>query len=147
MQIYDYLFYKGYQLAISSRNFDEFPLIGALIFVGLCVMFNCFTILLVFEAIGWIAISYDKSYRLIVGLILIIILLGYYLFNSRYKRIIEKYEKLEREKRAGLHPLLVFLVYYGLSFAFLLIAGMYKNGDGIFANVGLPFGASLSVLG
>lgn len=130
--LYNYLFYKGYQLAVKSKNFEGIPIVGAIIFVSICVMFNLFSILLFFEGLGLIDVTFNNDNKLYIGLGFVLFTLCYYLFNSRYKRIIKKYEDLERAKRLGIHPILVFLAYYSISFGLLLLAGLYRNGDWIF---------------
>ncbi|WP_285010111.1 hypothetical protein [Pedobacter faecalis] len=109
------------------------PVLGAIVFVVVCVMFNIFTVLLFLEALGWADVSFNKEYKLPFAIGLVLVILFYYSYKGRYKRILEKHEKQERVRGAGLHPVLAFVVYYGISFGLMLLAGLYKNGDLIFA--------------
>jgi len=133
MRIYNYLFYKSYQMAVRSRNFDDMPVLGALGFVGLCLMFNLFTIALVLEGFEVIKLTLEKEYKFPFALALVLLLLLYYLFNGRYRIIIKKYEKREQEKGIGLHPILIIITYYGISTGLMFLAALFKNGDWIFS--------------
>jgi len=95
MKIYNYLFYKSYQLAIKSRNFDDMPVLGGIIFLVLCLMFNLFTIMLTLEGFGLIDINLDEKYKYLFSLALMLTVLFYYLQGNRYERIIEHYHKME----------------------------------------------------
>ena len=133
MMIYNYLFFKGYQLAVRSRNFDDMPVLGAIVFVVLCIMFNIFTVFLLLEGLGWADVSFKKEYKFPFALGLVLVILFYYLYKKRYKKVLERYEQQERVRGIGWHPVLVFIMYYGISFGLMLLAGLYKNGDWIFA--------------
>lgn len=132
MKVYNYLFYKSYVLAKRSRNFDDMPILGGIIFVVACVMFNIFAIAQILEGLGVIDVEFNKRYKFPFAFALVGIMLGYYLFKGRYKRIIEKYDK-DRSGKPQLHPILVIIIYYGISLGLLLLAGLYKNQDWIFA--------------
>jgi hypothetical protein len=132
MKIYNYLFYKTYLLSKRSKNFDDIPALGGLLFVAPCFMFNVFTVLGLFDAWGVrTGIELKKEYKFIFSISLVVFLLLYYLYKERYKRIIEKFE----QKKIGLsiHPIIVIVMYYGISFGLLLLAALYKNQDLIFA--------------
>lgn len=72
MMIYDYLFFKGYQLAVRSRNFDGMEVLGAIMFVIPCIMLNIFTVFLLLEALGWAEVSFEKEYKFpfVLGIVL-----------------------------------------------------------------------------
>lgn len=132
MRIYNYLFYKTYILSQRSKNFDDVPVLGGLLFILPCMMFNIFTIFMLLSAWDiYTGIEFKKEYKYIFTFFLLIFLLLYYLYKGRYKRIVEKYK--QKEKGISIHPIIVIIVYYGVSFGLLLIAGMYKNHDWIFA--------------
>jgi hypothetical protein len=132
MRIYNYLFYKTYLLSQRSKNFDNVPALGGLLFVAPCLMFNIFTIFGLLDAWGVnTSIEFKKEYKFIFSMSLVVILLLYYLYKGRYKRIIEKFE--QKKKGILIHPIIVIITYYGISFGLLLLAGMYKNHDWIFA--------------
>jgi hypothetical protein len=134
MKVYNYLFYKSYQLAVRSKNFEDMPALGGIIFVVACIMFNIFTISLALEGFGFSHISFKKEYKYPFALMLVLVILMYYLLNGRYKKIIKKYEDRERELGIGIHPIFVIFAYYGISFGLMLLAGLFKNGDWIFTS-------------
>jgi hypothetical protein len=139
MWIYNFLFYKTFLLTQKSRNFDDTPVLGGILFIILCVMLNIFTILGFFDAIGFLksiglktGITFSKPYRFPFALALVVLLLFYYQYKGRYKKIIEHYEG-----KTGfimrLHPLIVILIYVVSSFLLLLIVAAFKNHDWFFA--------------
>lgn len=109
------------------------PVLGGIIFLVLCLMFNLFTIMLTLEGFGLIDINLDKKYKYLFSLALVLIVLFYYLQGNRYERIIEHYHKMEIRQGVGLHPVLVIAFYYISSFGLLLLAGLFKNGNWIFS--------------
>lgn len=133
MKIYNYLFYKSYLLTKRSKNFDDMPVLGGILFVVACLMFNIFTITLLLESIGFIEdYPFKEKYKYPFVYSLILIVLFYYLYRGRYKKIIEKYEETNMGK-IQIHPILVIIFYYLTSFGLLLLAGLYRNHDWIFA--------------
>ena len=132
MRIYNYLFYKSYQLAQHSRNFDDMPAVGAIIFVVVCLMFNIFAIIFFLEGLGLIGhFAFNKEYKYIFSLFLVVLVLIYYLYKGRYKKIIEHYEQ-KNGNNVQLHPIIVIVIYYVISFFIGMLAAMYKNQDWIF---------------
>lgn len=132
MKIYNYLFYKGYQMAVRSGNYQDIPVFGALIYVALCLMFNIFALSFILEGANIISISFPKEYRFIFSAVLLGTLLFYYLFRGRYKKIIEKYQIREEIGYRKIEPIIVIIFYFVASFGLLLLAGLYRNGDWIF---------------
>jgi len=131
--IYDYLFFKGYQLGKRSRNFEDVPLLAGVIWVAACFMFNIFTVTIFLEALGYKnSFIFDKKYKYIFSLSIVLILILSYFFRGRYKKIIDRYEEKENVTCKSIHPVFVISFYYIVSFALLLFAGMFKNGDGVF---------------
>ena len=130
MRIYNYLFYKSYLLAQRSRNFDDMTVLGGIIFVVACVMFNVFAISFALEGAGLIDIDFKEKYKYPFAFGLVGILLGYYLYKGRYKKIVARYSE---KARLQIHPVLAIIFYYAISFLIMLIAGMYKNSDWIFS--------------
>jgi len=76
-------------------------------------------------------IEFKKEYKFIFTLSLLLILLSYYLYKGRYKKIIEKFK--QKENGVSIHPIIVIIIYYGISFGLGMLAAMYKNHDWIFA--------------
>lgn len=132
MIIYNYLFYKSYQLALRSKNFDDTPVLGGIIFVAICVVFNIYTIYFVLQVLGIGTVSFNMKYKYPFGLVLVIVTLMYYLFDSRYKKIIEKFEQKERAIGKSIHPIFVIIAYCGVSVGLMFLAALFKNGDWVF---------------
>lgn len=133
MCIYNLLFYKTYLLAIKSGNFDDCPVLGGIMFVVLCVMFNIFTIFAFIEGLGVkTGITFSKEYKYPFCLSLLVFLLFYYLYKGKYKKIIEYYEQKEGLVKQ-LHPVVIVLIYLLLSVSLLFLAAAFKNNVWIFA--------------
>jgi hypothetical protein len=132
--IYDYLFYKSYQLGQRSRNFDDMPVLAGVIWVSLCFILNLFTLKFILEAGGIINISIGVKYKYIFSLILILLLVFYYTYKGNYLCIIKKHEAMERRRGRSLHPIIVIASYYIISFLLGMVAALYRNGDWIFNN-------------
>jgi hypothetical protein len=132
MRIYNYLFYKTYLLAQRSKNFDDVPVLGGLVFVVLCLILNIFTVIGLLEGMNIDThFEFKKEYKYIFSLSIIVFLLLYYLHKGRYKRIIQCFE--QKEGGINLHPLIVIIIYYGISVFLMFLAATYKNQDWIFA--------------
>lgn len=112
MRIYHYLFFKSYQLAQRSKNFDDMPVLGGTMFVVACVMLNLFALSFILEGFGLINLSFAKNYKLVFALGLLLAPLFYYKQGGRYKRIIQHYEDQERQKGKGIHPIVIFIIYF-----------------------------------
>ena len=133
MRIYNYLFYKTYLLSQRSKNFDDVPVLGGLVFVVLCFILNIFTVIGILEGMNIDThIEFKKEYKYIFSLSIVVLLLLYYLHKGRYKKIIESFE----QKKGGikLHPVVVIIIYYGISIFLMFLAATYKNRDWIFAH-------------
>jgi hypothetical protein len=132
MWIYNFLFYKSFILSQKSKNFDDIPALGGMLFVVLCVMLNIFTIIGLIEGFGFkTGITFSKPYQFPFALALVGLLLFYYLYKGRYKKIVKHYEQ-----RAGfitqLHPIIVVIIYFGLSILLMFLAAAFKNHQWIF---------------
>ena len=135
MRLYNYLFYKTYLLAFRSRNFDDMPALGGIIFVVACLMFNIFTIVIFLEGVGILdEYPFSEKWKYPFSFVLLALVLVYYLYHNRYKRIVEGYNQKYKDK-SQVHPIIVILIYYLLSFGFLLLAGLFKNHDWIFSTL------------
>lgn len=133
MKIYNYLFYKSYQMGERSKNFVGAPVLGGILWVGGVFMFNLGSIAFLLEAFGITGnLIGDRKYKYFVGLLFMVFLLFYYSYKGRYKKIIAHYEEKERNTSKAIPPLIVVLFYTIISFGLLLLSGMYKNGDGLF---------------
>lgn len=132
--IYDYLFYKSYQLAQKSKNFEDAPVLGGIWGVIPCLMLNIFTIILFIDTMFNDSIGNSKIFttgKYIFSGLFILSLLFYYRSGSRWKRIVAKYET--REKGKGIHPIIVLVIAYSISVILINIAAMYKHKYFIFS--------------
>ena len=101
-----------------------------------CVMMNIFTILFILEGLGILTeITFEKKFKMPFTVVLVLLLLWYYLYKNRYKKIVEKYNNIENDFIKSVHPILVILVYSIVSFGLVLLAGMFKNHYWIFQNI------------
>lgn len=131
MRIFNLLIYSTYVITKRSKNFEDIPVLGGIIFILPCVMFIIFGFFFLIDS--WTT-SYEfflsEEYKYIVSFSILLLLFKYYLYNSRYKRIIENFEV--KYKHDLKYAIFIVLAYYLISFLFLLFAGMYKNGDCFF---------------
>jgi hypothetical protein len=130
--IYDYLFYKGYQLAKRLKNWEDTPKLFASMIVLMCAMLNFGAILFFIEGLvnnipSGNFISLMSKYKYVSGSMVAVFVWWYYSYKGRWQRIVEKYES--RGKAKGIHPVIVIVAVYVLSLIIIDIAAMYKNGD------------------
>lgn len=131
--IYDYLFFKSYQLALKSKNFDDTPVLGGIWGVLPCAMLNFITLILLIDTIFRKSIESSGILsigRYIFGVIFVLSLLFYYKTGGRWKKIIEKYESREKIKGRSIHPVIVLVSAYAVSVIIINIAAMYRNRIG-----------------
>lgn len=120
--IYDYLFYKSYQLAKRSKNFDDAPVWGGIWFIMLGVLFNIFTLLFIIEAFIGRAIipaGFITVGKYFLAAIFLYLLLLYFKYNNRWQKIVTKYEEREKLNGKGFNPIIVLIVYNVLSYVLL----------------------------
>jgi len=107
------------------------PVLGAMPFVVGCITFNIVSILLFIGGLGF-NITLTKTNELFYGVALAVLLIFYYLYKGRYKKIIEHYQE-----RTGfimrLHPIIVIAIYLVFSVLLMFIAAAFKNHDWFFA--------------
>ena len=133
MIFYNFLFYKGVELGIKTRNYSDTPLLGGLsiivpilgfnllaIFMALDIFFNCTVMKTVFT-----------NNNVLLAVSFVLILSFYYGFKSRYKRIIENFDKKRQKGNIyDWHPALVIapvlLISAGLVFILLYLASLKK---------------------
>jgi len=92
-------------------------------------------ILFLLQALGMPRYGFNKQYNIIIVLVFVGFIFGYYLFgkDKRYYRIITKFEN-KGKKYNTFFSILVVVGHYVLSFLLVLVAGLYMNKDWIFAN-------------
>lgn len=133
MKIYNFLFYHGYRISKNSGNFDDFPVLGGIQYVIVFFILNIATISFVLDGFGLLEFILQPASKYIFSGILIIMLLFYYSYKSRYLQIINEYEN-KNNKNSLTYSVCILILYLVFSFALLLIAGLFKNKDWIFAN-------------
>lgn len=132
--MYDFLFYKAYKQVERSRNFIGMEILGASLYVSLCFFLNVLTVLFVLDAVGLIFIKglMDSKYGFLIPIALLFIVWIYYKYVRNAERIVEKQEQ-GRSVLSNAPGWVVFFIYYLGSSLLLLLASMYKNGNGIFS--------------
>ena len=121
-------------LAKKSKNFDDFPVFGGLIWTILCLTLNIGAALLFIQGIG-MNIEFDiVQYRWFFAFGLEGLLLFYYLYKGKYKKIIKYYQEKEKNS-TSIHPIIVIMCYYIVSVGLIFFAGFFKNKIWIFANI------------
>jgi hypothetical protein len=136
MRIYNYLYYKSFILAKKSKNFEDIPVLGGLMFLGICLVMNIGTIIGFIEGLG-LEIGIDNfvvKYKYVSGFTIVALLLFYYSYKGRYKKIVAHYES-KKDKGINIHPVIVIIIYYLGSFGLLLLVGLFKNRDWIFRDI------------
>jgi hypothetical protein len=130
--MYNYLFYKAYQAGKRSGNFEDMPILAGIIWVGLCLVLNFFSLYFLLKKWGILSFVLESKYKYIFSFGLVLLLIAYYTIGNRYKLIIEKYENMERLYGKSINPILVVYLYLIMSFLIGTLCAMYKNGDGLF---------------
>jgi len=136
--IYDYLFYKGHQLAKKSKNWEDTPMLFAIMIISWCIILNLGTLLFLIEGLnkrnlefgGVISILND--YRYIFGGLIVLLIWINYTYKGRWKRVVAKFEAKEKRGKNNIHPVIIVVAAYIVSFLLGVFAAMYKNSDGIF---------------
>lgn len=137
--IYDYLFFKSYKLAKRSRNFDGSPVWGGVWGVFPCFVLNILSLMFLSDGLFKSKLSILTGFKVFKYFFILVIILGllfYYLHNKRWEKIILKFSNREERYKIKIHPVIVLILAYIISFTLLLLAGMFKNGDGVFAPAG-----------
>ena len=133
MKIYNYLFYKSFVLAKKSKNYDDIPVLGGMVWPFLCMTLNFLTIIGFLEGLNVnTGADFILKYKLFFSFGSGGLLMFYYSYKGRYKKIVKYYED-RKDKGINIHPVIVIIFYYVLSFGLLLLAGLFKNKDWIFA--------------
>ena len=132
MKIYDLVFYASYRIMLKSKNFDDFPILGGVIFVSSCLVLNIGTILLLIErllSVSIISFSQERySFGKILSASIIVILpMIYYSWKGRYKKIVKYYDG-----KKMIPNWLIIIIYMTVSFLLLLLAGLFRNREWIF---------------
>jgi hypothetical protein len=114
---------------LNSAGIVKLPTFWPIIIVAVCFVMNVLTVAFVCVKLGVIAdVPFGKVYNLIYATVALLIVTAYYSPKYRRKRLLKNYAKMNI--RASI---MVVLVSYILSVLLLMIAAMYKNGNGVFS--------------
>src|SRR5690606_21202516 len=118
--MYNYLFYKSYKLGLRLKNWNDNPLLFAIGVVGFIAIMNIATITMITDKLITTNISESFSmineYKYIVAIIILGMLIFYYRFNNRWRRIISGYEEKEQKNSKVIHPAIPVLIIFAASF-------------------------------
>lgn len=134
--IYDYLFYKGYQIAKNSEKWEDTPVLFGTIIVLTSFIPNFFTIFFLLEGLAprverlFPFMKMVSKYKILIASVFVVGIWCYYSYNDRWLPIVDKYEQKQFLKRIS--PWVVFIIAYVLSYIFLELSARYKNGQWIF---------------
>lgn len=133
MKIYNIIFYASYKLGVKSKNFNDIPVLGGVIFVSSNLLLNIGAIGLFIERLLKISIWNFSNERyslgkIIFGILVVILPMVYYSWGGRYKKIVEKYDK----KKLPIPNWLIIILSMTISSCFLLLAALFRNRDWIF---------------
>jgi hypothetical protein len=130
--LYHYLFYKGYQAAVRSRNYGGMPALGGCGPVGSCVLMHVLSLTFVLERLlGWDIGQWLKpEYKWFYSVVAVALPFLYYLRRNRYEDIVEKYDRLPAWRDAP--PVGVLFIYFVLSGVGMFLAAVYRNHGWLF---------------
>lgn len=120
MLLCNYLFVKGYQLGIKTRNYDDCPVLGGIIIVGMWITYILGGTLLLIS--HFFHISPSQINRYIYSIILLGGLGIYYSYKGRGHKLVERYEQ-KQHPFYHLSPYIVVPVALLSSLGFLALAG------------------------
>src|SRR5690606_14934818 len=126
----------SYQLAKTLRNWNDTPILFSTWMVAICFLFNAYALLFLIDTLDNSSnfnslISWLNNLKYIVGGLSILFIWLYY--RKKAEKIVAKYEAKERKNGRSIHPVIILIIYYVVSFFIGMIAAMYRNNDGIFA--------------
>lgn len=129
MRIYHYLFYKSYLLGRKSRNFDDVPILGGIVFVCLCLILNLSSIMLILIKFGIIDdIKLSKTHKYVLATVIVGLVYFYFAFRGKYKKIIKYYDEKERLRRRSPNAILIIGAYFIISCVIIFLCAKYNNG-------------------
>lgn len=132
--MYDFIFYKSYQLAKKSKNWEDTPIMLGIMIVGSGFIFNIFTLKMLFDIIidKYIFNIDFGNIKYLIAVVLCLLLLFYYTYKERWKVIVARYEAKENGKKV-MYPLFPILIYLIISLILIFLVGMYKHHYWIFS--------------
>lgn len=134
MQIYNILFFHIYQLALHSKSNRDMPMFITVSVVSLCFIFNVGSLIFILQGSQIITGMnlFPKSGKILISLLFLGWIAGFYLYKNRYKVIYETCKLKYSKPFSVWRSLLIVIAYYFVSFGILLLTGLYKNHDWIF---------------
>lgn len=121
----DYIFYKLYRASQRSSIPEIAGLLAELIFT-ICLSFNILAVITLLKKMEVIEFYLSKNGFIIISAGVFIVTSLIFFVGSRYKRIIEKYER--EKKKSRIRGNFIVTMYVILSFTFLLVVAFYKPG-------------------
>ena len=130
--MYGYLFYKSYQGALRSNNWADWPQLGACFTVSWCVSLNMLSFGTVLERVfGYEHSSwYRPELKWVFTLTIILSVASFFLFNKRYLKYIEKYDKIDFLRNFSVFATIAF--HYIFSFFLVILAVKFRDHGWIF---------------
>ena len=125
--IYDYLFFKSFQLSKKLKQWKDTPVLFSIMITLACMILNAFTLIIALEIFGVIdEIPSVSKYRYLVGFFLVALPCVYY--TKRSTRIISKYEKKENSSGKTYNSVVVIVLYYIFSILLINLVSVYRFG-------------------
>lgn len=141
MRIYNYLFYISYVAAKKSKNFDDIPVLGGIIYPLGCLLMNIGALFFLIEGIGErigldidfdVLVYFQMRYKWVISFGSVLLMMFYYLYKGKYKRIIKYYED-RKNKLIQIPAFIVISIYVVSSFGIILLAALFRNRHWIFS--------------
>lgn len=126
MKILDYLYYKLYRANLIGSGKDIAEYAAAILLSGL-VFVNLFVIGSFLRKIDLLPLFFKSENQVIIFIILLIAASHlFFLYKSRFKKIISKYEnETEAQRKKGN---LIVWIYVLISFLSIFVVALYKPG-------------------
>lgn len=125
MLLCNYLFVKGYQLGIKTRNYDDCPILGGIIIVGMWITYILGGASLLISHFFHITLM-PRTNRYVYAVVLMVALTIFYAYKGRGHKLVERYEQ-KRHPFYHLSPYIVVPIAFLLSLGFLMFAGELYN--------------------
>ena len=125
MLLCNYLFVKGYQLGIKTRNYDDCPILGGIGVVAwwiTCILGGASLLTSHFFHITLM----PRTNRYVYAVVLMVALTIFYAYKGRGHKLVERYEQ-KRHPFYPLNPYIVVPIAFLLSLGFLMFAGELYN--------------------
>lgn len=125
MLLCNYLFVKGYQLGIKTRNYDDCPILGGIGVVSwwiTCILGGASLLTSHFFHITLM----PRTNRYVYAVVLMVALTIFYAYKGRGHKLVERYEQ-KRHPFYHLSPYIVVPIAFLLSLGFLMFAGELYN--------------------